>query len=234
MENQETPVTQNGSNIIHYVAYSLLTLALLVLAYFNFMPQKTQNNPSAQTTQSLEFQDLPYRVQLQYKTNEEFKKVEAKLNAALEEKQAFLKEIAALQEEKGQALQTASQTTQEVSKKAEITSKESTQTIDKTALNMSYESSSSKELLAKRVKDFAKCYDMEVGKYSISTQCRKNIITFVDKHKNAKYFEIIGIIDETEFTLYKNLEINNFIYDKLKVTQDTIDTMKKLQSIRIG
>lgn len=228
MENQETPVTQNGSNIIHYVAYSLLTLALLVLAYFNFMPQKTQNNPSAQTTQSLEFQDLPYRVQLQYKTNEEFKKVEAKLNAALEEKQAFLKEIAALQEEKGQALQTASQTTQEVSKKAEITSKESTQTIDKTALNMSYESSSSKELLAKRVKDFAKCYDMEVGKYSISTQCRKNIITFVDKHKNAKYFEIIGIIDETEFTLYKNLEINNFIYDKLKVTQDTIDTMKKL------
>jgi 2-succinyl-5-enolpyruvyl-6-hydroxy-3-cyclohexene-1-carboxylate synthase len=116
MENQETPVTQNDSNIIHYVAYSLLTLALLVLAYFNFMPQKTQNNPSAQTTQSLEFQDLPYRVQLQYKTNEEFKKVEAKLNAALEEKQAFLKEIAALQEEKGQALQTASQTTQEVIK----------------------------------------------------------------------------------------------------------------------
>jgi hypothetical protein len=228
MENQEIPVAQSGSNIIHYVAYSVLTLALLALAYLNFMPQKTQSASLAQTAQNLEFQDLPYRVQLQYKTNEEFKKIEAKLNVALEEKQAFLKEIASLQEEKAQALQTASQTTQETIKKAETTSKEPTQMANEPTLNINYESSSAKDVLAKRVKDFAKCYDMEVGKYSITSQCRKNIIAFVDKHKNAKYFEIIGIIDETEFTLYKNLEINNFIYDKLKVTQHTIDTMKKL------
>lgn len=225
MENQEIPVTQTGSNSIHYVAYSLLTLALLVLTYLHFMPQKTQSNPSSNTAQNVEFQDLPYHVQLQYKTNEEFKKVEAKLNAALEEKQAFLKEIASLQEEKEQALQVASQP---ITKNVDATLKERTESVSEAPISINYESSSEKVALAKRVKDFAKCYDMEVGKYSISSQCRKNIIAFVDKHKNAKYFEIIGIIDETEFTLFKNLQTNSFIYDKLKVTQHTIDTMKKL------
>lgn len=228
METQENPVAQNGSNTIHYVAYSLLTLALLALAYLNFMPQKTSSNHLTQMVSNVEFKDLPYQVQLQYKTNEEFKKIEAKLNAALEEKQAFLKEIASLQEEKKQALQTSSETSQESNKKVEMKSQEMTQNINETAQSIKDESHLEKEILAKRVKDFAKCYDMEVGKYSISTPCRKDIMAFVDKHKNAKYFEIIGIIDETEFTLFKNLENNNFIYDKLQVTQHTIDTMKKL------
>jgi len=51
----------------------------------------------------------------------------------------------------------------------------------------------------------------------VSAQCRKNIISFVDKHKKAKYFEIIGIVDEIEFLLYRNLEKNNLLYDKLNI-----------------
>jgi hypothetical protein len=75
-------------------------------------------------------------------------------------------------------------------------------------------------------KDFAKCYDMKEGEYYISYQCKKDIVSFVDKHKDAKYFEIIPIVDDSEFKLFKNLENNNFIYENLGTNQSTIDKLK--------
>jgi hypothetical protein len=77
------------------------------------------------------------------------------------------------------------------------------------------------------VKDFAKCYNMENGSYSITHQCKKAITNYVDKYKDAKYFDIISLVDDEEFKLFKNLERNNFIYDKLGVTQGYINRLKK-------
>lgn len=216
MENQELTSNQTSSNIIHYIGYSLLILISLGLAYLNFMPKKVAVEPAKTAEKTVGFTDLPYSIQQEYKSLDEFKKIELKLNDAVLEKQTLLKEVSSLQEEKV-TLQTEMENAKAVGK----------QTIT-APLNMSIDANTEIQSSAKRIKAFAKCYDMDVGKYSISTQCRKDIISFVDKHKNAKYFEIIGIIDETEFTLFKNLENNNFIYDKLRVTQHSIDTMKKL------
>ncbi|MBU1659642.1 hypothetical protein KKG72_11435 [bacterium] len=78
------------------------------------------------------------------------------------------------------------------------------------------------------VKDFAKCYNMDVGSYIIDYTCKKNILTYINKYKDAKYFEIIGIVDDIEFKLYKNLENNDFLYENLGITKNTIAKMKKL------
>lgn len=80
---------------------------------------------------------------------------------------------------------------------------------------------------ATKVKDFAKCYNMDNSDYIISYQCKKEITNYVDKHKDAKYFEIIAIVDPLEFKLYKNLQNNEFLYEKLDVNQTTIDKLKK-------
>ena len=214
MENQEITNVQTRSNIVHYAAYSLLTLGLLVLAYINFMPQKSLLETSTPTTaQSMDFKDLPSFVQLQYRPIQEFDKVEEKLDGAL-------KQIAMLQEEKSPIVQESQKNDSSIEPKPQ----EELHPSSSSVLPMDNASTTSPT----RINDFAKCYDMEVGKYAISKQCHKNIIAFVDKHKNAQFFEIIGIVDETEFTLFKNLENNNFIYDKLNVTQNTIDIMKKL------
>ena len=80
---------------------------------------------------------------------------------------------------------------------------------------------------AKRSKDFARCYDMEQGGYYISYRCKKSIVDFVDRHKNAKYFEVIPIVDAVEFKLFKHLEDNKFIYENLGTTQGSINKLKK-------
>jgi uncharacterized protein YpmB len=80
---------------------------------------------------------------------------------------------------------------------------------------------------ANKVSDFAKCYNMDEGSYYISYQCKKDIISYVDKHKNAQYFEIIAIVDEAEFKLFKSLENNTFIYEKLSTSQNAINKLKK-------
>ena len=88
-----------------------------------------------------------------------------------------------------------------------------------------------KELLttkAQMVDDFAKCYTMNMGSYIIYYECKKNILDYIEKHKDAKYFEIIGIVDDAEFILFKNLEKNDFIYEKLGVSKHAIDKLKKL------
>jgi len=88
-----------------------------------------------------------------------------------------------------------------------------------------------KELLstkAKMVDDFAKCYTMNMGSYIIYYECKKNILDYIEKHKDAKYFEIIGIVDDSEFTLFKNLEDNQFIHETLGVSKHGIDKLKKL------
>lgn len=80
---------------------------------------------------------------------------------------------------------------------------------------------------ATMVKSSTHCYDMYQGSYHIPKQCRKNILRYVNKHKDAKYFEIIGIVDSAEFKLYDKLEKNNFLYEKLGVSERSIRNLKK-------
>ena len=79
-----------------------------------------------------------------------------------------------------------------------------------------------------KVKDFAKCYTMDNASHKIPKVCRKNFTDYVDKYPDAKYFEIIGIVDNLEFNLFNNLENNKALYKKLRVDQRIVDKMKKL------
>jgi len=88
--------------------------------------------------------------------------------------------------------------------------------------------SSSVDMPVSKVKDFAQCYEMENASYKVSSLCRKNIIAYVEKHKDAKYFEIIGVVDNLEFNLFNNLQNNKSLYKRLGVNQRVIDKMKKL------
>lgn len=50
------------------------------------------------------------------------------------------------------------------------------------------------------------CKSFDPAGISIPDSCKKSLFTFLDTNKNAKLFEIIGLVDDREFRLIKNLE----------------------------
>lgn len=87
---------------------------------------------------------------------------------------------------------------------------------------------------ARMAKDSLQCSNMNSGGYEMSKTCKKNIINYVKKHKNAKYFEIIGIVDSFEFKLFSALQKNDFIHKKLGVSQKTLMTLKKYSQMGLA
>mgnify|MGYP000361914628 CR=1 FL=1 len=50
-----------------------------------------------------------------------------------------------------------------------------------------------------------KCYDLKPGEFYLSAKCKKDIEQFVSKNSNALRFEVIGVVDNTDFTsVYKH------------------------------
>ncbi|MDY0234248.1 MAG: hypothetical protein RBS11_09475 [Sulfurimonas sp.] len=207
MQHKEKPI-ESQENILHYMAYSLLVIALGVVSYLYIEANDRVVLSQDKMQKSTGFRDLPQYIQAEYKSVNEYKSLEMKLKSALEQNERLMM----MQREE----KTAPKMLSEV--KSEVQSEGSKEP----------ESLSETPRDAKLVKEFASCYDMEMGSYIISWTCKKNIISFIEKHKNAKYFELISLVDDSEFILYKNLQNNDFIYDKLGVTQKSIDKMKKL------
>jgi hypothetical protein len=237
-ETQEpTTTAQNGGNsYIHYAAYTVLSIALLVSLYFNFMPQKKQQNFEVANNQTqISFMDLPLNERTQYVKANEYDELQNRFDTELEQKASMMKEFTALQEElaqitkkqQNQVTTTSNETTQDKTQTASAS-------IQKQATNNNQAANEyvqdSHDIVKKdaTIVGFTSCYDMNIGQYNITKTCKKSIQNFVSKHKNAAYFEIIGIVDETEFVLYKNLQTNDFIYDKLGINQQSVDVMKKL------
>jgi hypothetical protein len=49
-----------------------------------------------------------------------------------------------------------------------------------------------------------KCYDLGAGEFYLSSKCKRDIAKFAKENKNAKRFEIIGVVDDIDFTsIYK-------------------------------
>jgi hypothetical protein len=233
-ETQQETTTSKGS-YGHYIAYSILILALIASVYFNVMPQKKSVQNVQNEAASISFMDLPLNQRTQYVLADEFDDLQNRFDRVLEEKESLVDEISTLQEELNALKQTSS--LEEKSKK-QTTNQEATQATQKapqqemqttqTAQSTYMQNSHDIPKVSTLIMGFTACYDMNVGQYNITNTCRKTIIDFIEQYKEAAYFEIIGIVDETEFTLYKNLEINDFIYDKLGITQQSINVMKKL------
>lgn len=51
------------------------------------------------------------------------------------------------------------------------------------------------------------CKSFEHGSIVVPSECKKNLYEFIDKHKTtAKFFELIGMVDGSEFKLIRKLE----------------------------
>lgn len=183
------------SNMLHYLAYSILSICLLVSVYFNLSQEQAPFEKDMNIAKCDKFENLPPDIQSEYTSKEDFQSLKNTLADLSGQKKLLLEQKDAMKQE--------SETEE-----------------PKTAVPL--------DSNITMAKDFAKCYNMDLGSYIINYQCKKNISNFIDKHKDAKYFEIIGIVDEIEFKLYKNLQNNDFIYENLGVTQKTVEYMKKL------
>lgn len=67
--------------------------------------------------------------------------------------------------------------------------------------------------------DIYRCYDMADGGIYPAKECLSRLHTFLDKHKNAPLFEVIGIVNNTPFTVLKNIKkaniVNSYKLDKV-------------------
>ncbi|NOQ29737.1 MAG: hypothetical protein GQ570_01310 [Helicobacteraceae bacterium] len=78
----------------------------------------------------------------------------------------------------------------------------------------------------KRLSSFASCYSMAIGSYSLPLECKKSITAFIDTNSDASYFELIGIVDRTEFKLFRDIEQNDQIFDELKTSEESLETLR--------
>jgi len=207
MEHENKSI-ESQENILHYMAYSLLIIALGVVSYLYIEANDRVTLSESKTQRSVGFRDLPQDIQAEYKGIDEYKSLEMKLKVAQEQSERLMM----MQREE----KTVPKMLSEV--KSEVQNEDSKES----------QSLSEAPKDAKLIKEFASCYDMGMGNYNVSWKCKKSILAFIDKYKDANYFEIIPLVDDAEFTLYKNLENNDFIYDKLNVTKQSINKMKKL------
>lgn len=77
------------------------------------------------------------------------------------------------------------------------------------------------------VKDSIQCSSMAKESFIMPKGCEEKIIKYVKKHKDAKYFEIIGLVDSSEFKLFNNMKDNEALYRKMGIGKCTINKLKK-------
>lgn len=230
MENSPNDIPKKSKSFRNGV-FLLLALILIGLLYLTVVFNEKVPNVAVKTPQEIAFNDLPSTIKENYKPKEEFQKLQEKLNKLLDEKQKLSKELLLAQQEKKESIPTPAPTmpvaieNNSVEKKNEFIQ----------VKEISSEPKTKKIPLApKRINEVAKCYDMDKGSYSSSSLCKSNLIEFMNKHKNASYFEVIGIVDETEFTVFKNLENNTAFYEKLELTPHSLDIIKNFTQVGLA
>ncbi len=211
-ETQNTTETKKQTMSIHTILYTLLIAAVAYLGYIYYLETSMAAKHRPKSVSCMAFEQLPGDVQALYVSAADYNQL----------KNAHEDLVAEYDASQNQAVIT----------KEESAKEEAAETVREDMNRDSVQDQMTEKLAAsgsvKRIKEFAKCYDMDSAAYKISPQCRKDIIDYVDRHKDAKYFEIIGIVDNLEFNLFNNLERNKKLYRRLGVDQRVVDKMKKL------
>ncbi len=203
MSDEQINTTEKTS-IIHTVAYTILVALLAVSSYFNYESTLSSGTSECEPLKKsyaelqTNFNEALARIQ----SFEDAKKMAQSLKAEMQMEDKG--DMEPVQEAK--APEEAIEVLEE-----EIPPLPRTQTASK----------------ATKVKDFAKCYDMQQGIYEVSKKCRKEIQSYVDRHPDAKYFEIIGIVDRFEFKLFSQFDKDNSFYEGLGTTKKAVDKIRK-------
>jgi len=87
-----------------------------------------------------------------------------------------------------------------------------------------------------KVKRFnvAKCYDMKINDDQLSKKCKKNISSFLVKNKDAKYFEVIGLLSSEDFIYLNKFKKNIDVLTKLDVTPSIITRLEKFATFGLA
>ena len=191
MENENNTQSKSNNSII----YILLSVIVALLGYIGYiynnydLLQKGDLQNNYISKESIDFYSLPQTIQDQY-----ILKSQHNIQA-----QQLKDHIDTLQQN----------ITKLKNQPTKIITKEITKTIPKEIVV--YKKYNSNKF------DTFECDDMSDGGYYISNSSLKKLHQFLDKHKNSKYFEIIGLVDKLDFRLLRDLKgkIDNKKREKL-------------------
>jgi len=92
----------------------------------------------------------------------------------------------------------------------------------------------SEDIFAKEKYHVAKCYDMKIGTPWLSQKCKDDIKKFVLEHKDAKFFEVIGVVSKKDFLVLNRLKANQDVLKKLNVTDEKISKLEKYMVVGLS
>ncbi len=201
MENEPLKQSVSGMNNIVSIVLGVAVVGLLAIGGYI-----SQTNDIVPKGKENSFQDLPKNVQEQYILKNEILDLEKELQdtkAKAERLQLQRTEPKVDQEnQENQNIAISTVTSEELNKKLEIREKVIEKIIEiKTEIDKD------------KYKTYT-CKSFEAGGIVIPQSCKKELFQFLDSHQDSKLFEIIGLVDNTEFRLIKNLEE---VYGKEKI-----------------
>ena len=204
-ENEEKLVNNNFSYILSFLLIIVLFIFIYFYSNFQFIENKEFKNKYIKI-ENIEFNDLPYSIQYKYQKKEDCKKssFHSSTNNELEKQIDSLKKsnnslynklnnIPALEDK----ITLLNEETKALKfKNKELLSK-----------NIKYENkNTSVEEISKNIKLKLKstyktlmCTNMQKSKYNMTKECFNNIQKFALNNKDAKYFEVMGMISKDDF-----------------------------------
>ncbi len=188
METEEI-TDKKQSDILLYTIGSVLVVAigLIIYTYLSFdILKKGEINKQYIKKENLSFYSLPYSIQDKYIT-----KVSSndKINILNKEIKQIKKSKQILEEEKKIVEEPIY-----IEPIVEVIKEESIKIVKD-------------EIIAKEF-DVFKCYDMSDGGFYQSDISIKKLYKFLEEHKSAKYFEIIGVVNKLDFKLLRDAKPN--------------------------
>lgn len=221
----EDPYAQgnNSSQIGHIFGYGVMLILLVISLYFNLMQESTPEVTEYDVQENIVFENLPSDEQARYVLKSRSEKeinTLTKENTSLKEKLATTqKEVTSLKTELALASQQP-QKPQEVVEEAEVVMVEEAprKSPEKPATpnenNENYVS--------------ILCYDMGLGSYLLTPECETKISKFANREEgNIDFFEVIGVVDTTEFKLFKEIQESKSEMDTLKISNKEIERLRK-------
>lgn len=195
MENEPLQPIESGISNIITIVLGATVLGLLVFG--GYIYQTKQIIPKEK---EISFQQLPQKLQDNYISKEDMLDLEKELSVTKAEVSQLKEQLE--NEKIRKELSISSITPEQLETKVEIKEKviekvvKLTDSIDKT-----------------NYKTFT-CKSFEAGGIVIPSSCKQELFSFLETNKDAKLLEIIGLVDNMEFRLIKNLEE---VYGKQKI-----------------
>lgn len=189
MEN-ETPVQSSSSNFI------IASLSIVIVALLGFMGYIYQTKQIVPKNKVVQFEELPTHIQDQYVPYSVALQKERTLQTQITK---LNQEISKLQDEpKGQTNTVVEKVVEVEVEKLVEKPVEKVVEVEKLV--------TVKEHIDKTNYNTYTCKSFTPGGIDIPKKCEKEVLSFLQKHKNAKQFEMIGLVDDIEFRLIRTLE----------------------------